>query len=228
MNIKKSLLALVVLALAIMGLASSVMAAEDGVVKDVTTNESIATGTKLHFVGWAKFQGELGGIECHVTSEVEATSASTGKVTNFSVPDVTKCTRNGGLTLCTLTSVTADNLPYSLTATKTDFDVSDGTAVGGGPIRITNAFTGSFCAIAGTSSLTFPSGVTLKPLKAGTRTITNTLGHLGELAAAGEAIAGAELSGTGKIDKPGGGEETITASGQLELAEGARGTYKLE
>lgn len=230
MSIKKGMLAAAVLAISMMGLASAAaLAAEDGTVVDVSTGQNIAAGTKLVFNGWAKFQGGLGGIECHVTSEAEATSASEGKVTKFGVPDVTKCTKNGGLTLCTLTSVTTDNLPYKLTATKTDFDVSSGAGLGGGPIRITNTFTGSFCAIAGTSSLTF-SEITLKPLKAGTRTVTNTSGHLGETAATGASanpIVGAELSGSGVIDKPNGSEEAITASGELELTEATRGTYKL-
>lgn len=229
MSIRKGLLGVAVVAIAMMGFASSALAAEDGTIVDVENGKPIAVGTKLHLIGWAKFQGGLGGIECHVTSEVEATSDTTGKVINFSVPDVSKCTRNGGLAFCTLNSVTSDNLPWHVTVTKTDFDVTSGSGIGGGAIRITNVFSGGFCAISGTSSLTFPEGVTLTPLKTGSSAVTGTTGHLlaGGTAAAGEPIAGVEIKAKGKIDKPSGAEEEINATGELELTVPERCTYKI-
>jgi len=233
MSIKKSLLAVAVLAISMMGFASAASAA-DGTITDVTNGAPIPAGTTLHLVGWVKFAGGLGSIECHATSVVKATrefagegEGHTGEVTNFSVPDLTKCTKAGGLTPCTLTNVTTDNLPYHATVTPTDFDVTAGVLMG--PITITNTFTGGFCLITGTSKLTFPNGVTLRPLITGVHGFTNTSGRLGGTAAAGEPIAGVELSAGGVIDKPSGATESITASGEFELSElTKRCTYKLQ
>jgi hypothetical protein len=223
MSIKKSLLAIAVLAISMMGFASSASAAEDGTLVDVTGNVPIAAGTTLHLTGWAKFVGGLGSEECHVTSVVNATSDTTGEVTNFSVPDVSKC--KNGILGCTLSDVTSDNLPYHVTVTKNDLDVTAGAK---GAINITNTYDGAFCAIRGISKLTFPTGITLTPQKTGTNVVTNTGNRLGGTVGAGEPIAGTDLSGSGVIDKPSGAMENITASGELELTEATkRCTYKI-
>jgi hypothetical protein len=223
MSIKKSLLAVAVLAVSMMGFASVASAAEDGTLVDVTGNVPIVAGTTWHLTGWTKFAGGLGSIECHNTMVIKWTSDTTGEVTNLSVPDVTKC--KNAILGCTLTNVTTDNLPYHVTVTKTDFDVTAGAS---GPIRITHTYEGAFCAIRGVSSWTYANGITLTPLKTGTNVATNTAGHLGGTAAAGEPIAGFEKSGSGIIDKPSGAQENITTSGEVELSEATkRCTYKI-
>jgi hypothetical protein len=223
MSIKKSLLAVAVLVISMMGFASVASAAEDGTLVDVTGNVPIAAGTTWHLTGWTKIEGGLGSTECHHTMVIKWTSDTTGQVTNFSVPDLTKC--KNAILGCTLTNVTTDNLPYHVTVTKTDFDVTAGAS---GPIRITQTYTGGFCAIAGTSSETFANGFTLTPLKTGVREVTNTGNRLGSTANAGEPIAGFEKSGVATIDKPSGAMENITASGELELTEATkRCTYKI-
>jgi len=216
MRTKMSLIAAAAMALALMGFASSAMAATDGVVRDVTNNEIIPLNHELHFVGWARFGSGSGGMKCHVTAIAKATvsNGTTGQVTNFSIPDTTKCTGDGGLAFCTLTGDQVTNLPYHLTATPTDFDVT-------GNIVIHNQF-GGFCPL---SEVTLEfSEITLKPLNTtNKRAVTNTAGNLGNTAAAGEPIAGVELSGSGSSPQVG----AITAEGELELTAPDRCTWKL-
>jgi hypothetical protein len=222
MSIKKSLLALVVLALAMMGLASSAMAATDGVLRDVTTNGIIPENKELHLVGWAAFAETANSgnkFECHVSSVVKTVGATgtEGSVTSFGIPNTSHCTGHGLLAGCTLSSSTTDNLPYHATVTPTDLDVT-------GTIVITNTFAGAFCPITGNKSLTF-SEITLKPLGTVSKhAVTNTAGNLGTTAAAGEGISGVELSGAGTLDP----STAITASGELEISEATeRSTWKI-
>ncbi len=234
MNIKKSLLALVVLALAMTGLASSAMAATDGVIRDVTTNEIIPENHELHAIGWAKFSSSLGSFECHVTSIVKATKNTeglqgrTGDVTNFSIPNTANCTGHGGLAECKLKKDTITNLPWHATATPPsetnpagDIDITPGTA---GNIVIDNEFEGGFLCPAKVE-LVF-TAITLTPLKTGTTAITGgaSPGHLGGgTAALNDPIAGIEISGKGTSPQVG----EITASGELELTEPDRCTWKI-
>jgi hypothetical protein len=219
MSIKKSLLALAVTAIAMMGFASSAMAV-DGVVRHVETEEEIPANRELHFVGNAEFSlAGVGGMVCHVTSIAKVTTGSTGHVTNFSVPNVANCHGTNGANTCELESVTVTNLPYHITATPTDFDVT-------GNIVIHNKFkTTALCPFSGEeNTLTF-SSITLKALKTGTNTVTGTANHLGTTAASGEPIAGAELEGLGVIDRP--AQFAVTAGGKLELSEPDRCTWML-
>jgi hypothetical protein len=216
MSIKKSLLTLAVTALALMGFASSAMAATDGVVRD-TNGSIIANGATLHAVGFAKFSASVGSYECHVTGTLKATgtTGSTGEVvagTGFTVPDKTKCTGTGFLAGCLLASQVTKNLPYHVTATLTDLDVT-------GSIVLVNHY--ASCIIT-EQTLTFGE-ITLTPLKTGSETVTGTGGKLGGTAL-GDEIAGVEISGGGTV-QPGG--LTVTASGKLELTSPERCTYKL-
>jgi hypothetical protein len=225
MSIKKGLIALAAMAIAMMGLASTAMAV-DGKIRDVTsTSTEIPNARELHFVGSAKFSNANmptpDSYECHVTSVVKTTAlgGSTGQVTKFEIPNTANCKGTGVFQGCTLTSHSTTNLPYSVTTTATDFDVT-------GTIVIHNTYSGCLVEKA---TLTF-STITLKPLKTGTETVTGTSGRLGTTAAAGtssadgDPIAGVELSGTGVADITALGFETsenVTASGNLELSEAA-------
>jgi len=216
MSIKKSLLALVVLALAMTGLASSAMAATDGVLRDVTTNAIVPNGHETAFKGWAKFSSSIGGTMCHSRSVAKATNeAGTEGTASFEVPNVANCTNEGGLAGCTLTSVEVKNSPYKLTVTPTDFDVT-------GNIVLHNHYTGFLCPSEVTVEF---SAVTLKPLGTTSKhAATNTAGNLGTTAAAGEGIAGVELEGTGTSPQAG----NITAAGELEIESATdRSTWKI-
>jgi len=230
MSMKKSLLALAATALALMGFASSAMAATDGVVRDVTTNAIIPNATELHAVGFAKFRDPATGgtFECHVTSVIKAEGATgtTGKVTSFGIPDTTKCTGGGVLAFCTLTSNTTDNLPYHATVTPPGAGIPAGDFDVTGNIVLTQNF-GGFCPIAGANKITF-NAITLTPLKTGAEAVTGTSGRLGTTAALNDPIAGIELSGTGTLDKPDGSTAVIEASGKLELSSATqRCTWKI-
>jgi hypothetical protein len=224
MSIKKSLIVLAAMAIALTGFASSALAATDGVVRDVTDNSLIPENRELHFIGFFRFDvPSVANFRCHVTTIVKITGATgtTGHVKTFTVPDFTKCTGGGTLANCTLSSFstnTETGSPWHVTATPTDFDVT-------GNIIISNTFASSFCLLSGKSvSLTF-SSITLKPLKTGSNGATGTFNHLGTTAAAGEPIAGVEIEGTGTAE--GGVSGEVKASGELELTEADRCTWKL-
>jgi hypothetical protein len=232
MRTTKGLLVLAALALALMGFASSALAAEDGVLRDVTTEEIIPEGTELHATGWAKFEGGAGTVECHVTSVIKAAGAtgSTGEVTNFS-PDITHCRFTSFLQPCSITATSTANLPYHATVTAPepetrpagDIDITAGSK---GPIELVQTFAGTFCPIRGVNKVTTEK-ITLRPLKTGTRIVTNTGNHLGLTAELNEPIAGMEMSATGFLDTPSGGKEAITISGELELTEASRCTWRI-
>jgi hypothetical protein len=226
MSIKKSLIALAAMAIALMGFASTAMAVVDGKIRDVTsTSTEIPNNQELHFVGAAKFSNTSTppeSHECHVTLVVKTTAlgGSTGQVTNFTIPNTANCTGTGVYNGCTLTSHSTTNLPYAVTTTATDFDVT-------GTIVIHHVFSG--CIVEKTT-LTF-SGITLKPLSTTNKAAaTNTAGNLGDTATAGtssadgHAISGVELSGTGQGHATVFGfesSENVTLSGKLELSEAA-------
>jgi hypothetical protein len=230
MNIKKSLLALAVMAMAMMAFASSATAGT-GKIVHFTNNTDIPANRVLHFIGWAEFKTITGSFKCHVTANYKATTASTGHITEFTVPDTTKCTGGGFLNGCKLKTHVPTNLPWHVTVTaggagiQPDFDVT-------GNINIHNTYENCF---ASSATLTF-SSVTLAPLKTGASvepTSTGTLGKASGTAAEGVAIAGVEIveSGSkGTVDiKDGFGEhsEAVTAAGHLELTELDRCTWKI-
>jgi hypothetical protein len=224
MNIKKSLLALAVMAMATMAFASSATAGT-GKVVHVTTGTPIPENRVLHFVGWAQFTSGGGSYKCHVTSASKATGATgtTGQVTQFTVPDTTKCTGTGFLNGCKLKSHTTTNLPYHLTATEADIDVT-------GNIVLHNEYESCFVSKV---TLTF-SSITLTPAKTGkpsAETATGTAGRVAGIAKVGEAIAGAEIHGVGVAHVTtvfGTSEEATTAEGHLELSSATdRCTWKL-
>jgi hypothetical protein len=221
MSIRKSLIALAAMAIAMMGLASSAVAT-DGVVRHVPNGTIIPNNRVLHSVGWAKFAAGSGSFECHVTSAVEiaGSTGTTGYVSSFTIPDTTKCTGTGLLNGCKLKAHAGTHLLWHVTATPTDFDV---TSIFG--IVIDNEF--SSC-LARSATLTF-SEVTLRPLKTGIRFATNTFGHLGETAGGNEPIAGVELSGAGTVSMEdifgGKKNEGVTATGELELSASDRCTW---
>jgi hypothetical protein len=227
MSIKKSLLAVAATALALMGVVSSASAATDGVIRDTPGGGIIEDGRELHGVGWASFTGESEphGIECHVTSVVKVTGSTgtTGHVSNFSVPNTKNCTGKGVFSGCIFNSVTSKNLPWHFTVTPNDFDV---TPPAGKEIEVEISVSGLFCPPV--VVLTLPS-VTLKPLKTGTDGVTGTAGHLakGKTTAAGEAIAGVELEGKGKVHMEPFGTLNMTVAGELELTAPDRCTWKI-
>jgi hypothetical protein len=225
MRTTKSLIAVAATALALMGFASSAMAATDGVLRDVTTGAIIPENHELHGIGWEEFTSSIGNVGCHMTSVIKATGSTgtTGSVTNFSIPDLTKCTYTNILSGCKLTANTTDNLPYQVTVTPTDFDVT-------GSILLTQTWAVSSgsgsCPIAGNNTIT-ATEMTLKPLKTGTRLVTNTSGHLGETAGQNEPIAGVEMSGSAVLHTAFFGNVALTVTGELELTEPDRCTWKI-
>jgi hypothetical protein len=215
MRIKKNLLAMAVTAIALMGFASSAMAATDGVIRDTTNGNIIPSGTTLHMIGFTKFTAAPGSYECHktITIEVTGTEGKTGDVKQMLIPDLTKCVGTGFLAGCKLKSQETKNLPYHVTVTPTDLDVTNNTL-------LVNKY--SSCLIA-EQTLEFKE-VTLKPLKTGTTAATGTNGNLGTTAANGEAIAGFEYSANATVN-PGNIAAIIT--GEFELTSPERCTYKL-
>lgn len=235
MSMRKGLLALAALALAMMGLASSAMAA-DGVVRDASTNSIIPENREIHLAGWAKFDSGSGNYECHVSSvlKVEGKTGTVGRVTSFA-PKTANCVGSGLLSGCTLTADSNNTEgtgahPWRVTATAPggtipagDFDVTPENSTE--KIEIKNTF-GGFCFASGQSITLKFSSITLTPLKTGTRTVTNTAGHLGETATAAEPkIAGVEISGEGTVEGGFGG--TVTATGELEVASADICTWKI-
>ena len=235
MSIKKSLLALVAAAMATMAFASPAMATTaDGVLRDhVAPTEAIKEGTVLHTIGWARFTTGGGSLECHVTSNIQALGATggTGSVTQFTVPDTTKCTGTGLLKGCTVKTDESKNLPYHATVTDNGRIDITGNATTGAPIEIHNTYTG--CLVK--TTLLKLKEVTLTPLTTGKREVTGTANTLGETAGLGQTIAGFEIDGFTpegkvKIESSLGtkSEEELTAvAGEFELTEGARCTYEI-
>jgi hypothetical protein len=235
MSIKKSLLALAVLALAMMGFASSAMA-EGGHIRDVKTGLPPEAGREFHFVGWAKFETGAGSLECHVTAVLVATGTEgkTGHVKTFTVPDTTKCKKGGGIANCTFKSHEATTTgpngeeTWDVTATKEDFDLTSSTGV----IVIHNKFEGFGCP--SEITLTIEESITLRPLKTGVKIVTNTQNTLGETAKNGDPIAGIEFhvekskKSTADVKTIfGTTKEELTVAGELELTEADRCTWEL-
>jgi len=237
MSIKKSMLALAVAAMATMAFASSAMAT-DGKFRDVTGTAEMGVNRELHAVGWAKFTTAKGSYTCHVTSIVKSsssssTSASTGTVTKFDVPDTTKCTGTGLLNGCKLKAHKPENLPWHVTVTDNGrIDIT-------GNIVIHIEY--SSC-LAPTVTLTFDE-IQLTAL--GTknkRTVTGTENRIGDTAALNEEIAGFEIDsskvdevpgpvtkGTAHVKDPFGGETTeeATPTGEFELTDADRCTWEI-
>jgi hypothetical protein len=213
--------------------ASSAVAATDGVIRDAVTGAIIPENRELHGVGWASFEaGSIGKMTCDITSVIKmiGPTGTTGNVTNFSVPDVTKCTWTSFIAGCHLTSNTTRNLPYHVTVTPPavgntggDFAVTPGAA---GIIILTQNISGNLCPIADTDASVTVNSPTLKPLKTGSRVVTNTLNKLGETSGREEPIAGIEFESTGVLDAAG-SETPITIKGELELTEIDRCTWKI-
>jgi hypothetical protein len=217
MSIRKSLIVLAALALAMMGFASMASAAEDGTVVDVKTGEPMEPGEELHLVGWAEFHNHGNtGIICHVTSVLVAHDDTTGTVTNFSIPDTTKCKGTNALAQCKVKSDPVTNLPYHATATPPDAATPAGQIDVTGNIVIHNKLEGFLCP--GEITLTF-SEIILKPLETGGNPITGGAGlgaGAGNTAEAGDPIAGVEIRGTG-TSHIGGLADEVQATGELEL-----------
>jgi len=191
MSIKKSMLALAVAAMATMAFASSAMAT-DGKIRDVTGTGEMGANRELHAVGWAKFETGSGSYECHVTSIIKSTNASTGTITKFDVPDTTKCTGGGVLGKCKLTAHEPTNLPWHVTITDNGRIDVTGTIV----IHIKY----KEC-VAKEVTLTFDE-IQLTPLSTVTpHEATGTAGRLGVTAALNEPIAGIEIDASSLLDE---------------------------
>jgi hypothetical protein len=207
MSIKKSLLALAMAALAMMGFASSAMAV-DGAITDVNTGLPPETTDVITLTGWAEFTTGSDGIKCHAKSTITPTNheGTTGHTT-FSVPEPQTCHGKGALSQCTTTAVHVTNGPYHVTVTTNDFDVT-------GTIVLHDTLTGFLCP--SDLTLTF-SAITVTPLLTGTREVTGTSVKLDGAAKWGEPIAGATISGTGKSHIFG-TEANTTAHGEFGIA----------
>ena len=230
MSIKKSMLALAVAAMATMAFASSAMAT-DGVFRDVTGTTEMGANRELHMIGWMKFlTTPRGSYECHVTAIVKSTTASTGTVTNLTVPDTTKCTGTGLLNGCKLKAHEPTNLPWHVTVTDNGrIDITGNIVI---HIKYSNC-------LAKEVTLTFEE-IQLTPLATGERVVTGTSNKLGGTAVLNEPIAGFEVDGS-KIDTEPvtkgtahvkdifGGEKTeeATPTGELELTEADRCTWEI-
>jgi hypothetical protein len=226
MSIKKSLLlSFAAMAIAMTAFASSALAAEDGVLQDTNGNpitDPVGAPVELHFTGWAKFETLGTGIECHVTAlyTPTGTEGKTGDITGFT-PITSTCHGFGSIyNGCKVTTDTVLNQPYHVTVTKTDFDVTSTNIV------INSTLSSCVNTNVTFTNLSFEEGVTLKPLKTGTRAVTDTAGNLGTTAAAGDPIAGVELSAQGFAENNL-GELGVEATGELELTSPERCTYKL-
>jgi hypothetical protein len=226
MSIKKSLLlSIATAAIAMTALAPSAMGATDGVIRDVTSpNGIIPANTGLHLIGWARFQTGGSGIMCHVTGQAETTgtTGTTGDATAFVITTST-CEGFGvAYANCTVTADSVNNLPYHVTVTPSDLDVT-------GNIQITSslgATPGKTCNFTFTN-LSFEE-ITLVPLNTtNPRTVTNTGNRLGNVAAAGEAIAGVRIEGEGEAENNTLIPFPVAAEGELELTSPERCTYKI-
>jgi len=229
MRITKAFFGVAAVGLALMGFASSVSAATDGVVRDVTTNGIIPENRELHFVGWIRTDN-MDSLKCHMTMTFKATgtAGNTGSITNFTFTTPFNCTFSGALSGCALTSSTTESLPSHVTVTPPGEGIPGGDLDVTGSVVFTQTYSGLLCPFAPKNkdmSVSLGS-LTLKPLKTGSGG-TNTP-KLGGTAGTSEPIAGFELSGVGAFRKSGEeGETLITMSGQLELAEADRCTWKI-
>jgi hypothetical protein len=226
MSIKRSLLlSIATVALAMTALAPSAMGATDGVLRDVNSpNGIIPAGTNLHFVGWTRIQTSGSGMMCHVTAQVEATGSTgtTGDINSFVIATST-CEGFGvAFANCTITADSVNNLPYHVTVTPTDFDVTGNieitTSIGATPTKTCNfTFTNMFF-----------EEITLVPLNTtNKRTVTNTSNNLGNVAAAGEAISGVRIEGEGEAENNTLIPFPVALEGELELTTAERCTYKI-
>jgi hypothetical protein len=229
MRTARGLLAIAVTILALMGFASSAAAATDGVVRDVTTSAIIPENRELHAVGWWGFQLPSGSFICHFTSNLKATGATgtTLDVTNFSIPDVTKCSVSNGFSECHLSESATDNLPSHATVTPPGAEIPAGDLDVTGSIGFTWTFSPSspFCPFHNTSVSIVTS--TMKPLKTGTKVVTGTSNTLGSTASLNDPIAGFEISSLVTVSYSDGSFATMVASGELELTSPDRCTWKI-
>jgi hypothetical protein len=223
MGIKKNLLlSMATAAIAMSTLVPSAMGATDGVLKD-TNFANIANGAKLHAVGWARFQSGGSGIICHVTGTAEAIGlgGTTGNVTAF-VITTSSCHGFGvAYQSCTVTADSVNNLPYPVTVTPNDFDVTDNIEItatlGATPFKTCNfSFTDLFF-----------EEITLVPLATGTRTVTNTSNTLGNVVGNGMPIAGFRIEGEGEAENDFLIRFPVAAEGELELTSPERCTYTI-
>jgi hypothetical protein len=232
----KVLLAFAMAALALTAFASSAMA--QGQIRDVEgVHKTIENGRTLHLIGWAEFADEAvpaNGYKCDVTAilHTDVEGGTTGTITEFTIPDTTKCEGTGILKGCVLTAHQSTNLPWHVTTTTVppDFDITEGNIV------IHNTFKAGTCepvfllGRATEATLTFTKGITARPVKTGTEVNTGTSNTLGATAALGDPIAGIELSGKGiahiKFEH---GEQTpeVNVTGKLELTPPDRCTWTI-
>jgi hypothetical protein len=220
MSIKKLLLCVAAMAIAMTAFASSAMAATDGVIKD-SDGTIIPANKELKARGWASFTSLSGGIECHVTATIKATGAlgTTGQVTAFA-PATTTCKGVGAFEGCKVTADTVNNLPYAVTVTPTDLDVTGTIAINS---TLSNCNTTSIVGV----NLAF-TAITLKVIKTGTNPITNTESKLGATGTTNDLIAGVEISGNGTAEILNAGTKLpVEAKGELEIEGTNRCTYKI-
>ena len=88
------------------------------------------------FHGPASFTSTIGGVSCtESTSEGSAEPGTTGTILAFAAAG---CTTSGGLAGCTVTTVKADTLPWTVHIKETkDVEITG--------VNITNTFHGAFC-----------------------------------------------------------------------------------
>lgn len=240
---RKSLFAATVIALSMLAVASSALAVTEDKLVDVSGGSTIPAGRDLHFVGWVELNAVngTGGMKCHVTV-VATVTGNTGTTAHIKAitADTSKCTGTGFFTLlgcneltshlATATDAKGEHI-WDVTATEKDFEVFnvEKEIVEGKEVNkqmVVHLRPKGACVLAGAEiTMTIPS-ITLKPLNTTDKAAaTNTLGNLGATAATGEAIAGVEVSGTGKAHTPG-SELAVLVSGEFELTDADRCTWK--
>jgi hypothetical protein len=161
----------------------------------------IQTDVTLGLTGQARFQSQLGGVECQVTSEVTfEAGTTTGKAKTFDphpVDETANCKGTGGLAGCQIHNLDPTSLPWTIhTAGVNTITITIG--------QIHSTSTGFFCPV---------SSITLEP---GTVTATTDSG----------AVEEANLSGTLQ-SLIGGSETQVHVGGKLLVEDPNKNTYEV-
>jgi hypothetical protein len=193
---RMTVLAMAVGMLAALALPSAASAAWGHNGADITQDVDV------ELTGQARFQSQLGGVECQVKSTVTFFAGQTTGAADTFVPeptsDTTNCKGLGGLAFCQIHGVSPTQLPWTIhTAGADTISVTSG--------EIHSSATGGFCPV---SSLTITSGTV-------TAQVDNPT-----------AVSTATLSGT-LVTHVGGSAQNSTISGTLHVVGGNAGTYEI-
>lgn len=188
--------------------------AYDAKLRDHLGTDEIPSGRVLHTIGWTKFAGPSGSYICYTSASAKMSTAATGYVTAFTIPDPTKCGGTGLFNGCRLKSYKVTDLPYHVTVEEKARAKVSGTMWLDGEFED---------CLAKKVTLTVGQMVP-KMLKVGRRIVAGTNNRLGARAAPKEGIAGLAIAGAAsRLDVEdifgGRSEAEVAVSGELELAE---------